>query len=91
MTKEELKERREMLLSIAEQHGVMRDEFDNLYWKDESVTYRIKLKRNKICQERHNSFRGKWIRLNSYHIKRINLEKWDSFMTDKSFNLGDVL
>lgn len=90
MTKNEVKMLRNTLLSIAEKHGVERDDFDNLYYKENGVTYRIKLKKTVIKQERYSPTRDNWISVKHYHIKRINLQKWDEFMSGKPFMIGEA-
>lgn len=92
MTKKELvRLQRDSILAVARKHNMEQDDNDNLYWKDHSVTYRIKVKRNCMVQERFSSGRDKWVRMGSYHIKRVNMEKWEQFCSTKSFDLQGVV
>ena len=82
--KERVQLQKDMALAIARKHNMEMNEFDHIFWEEHGTRYRVKVKRNSITQERFSPGRNKWVRIGSYHIKRINMEKWEKFISSNA-------
>jgi len=73
------KDRIKELQVISKKNGMSPNRWGHIKWTNGDNVYRFVFKKNVM---RYEALAGKnnWVRLRSYKIKSINLDKWESMM-----------